>query len=436
MKAADRVRWFSRRAFLGGAGALVALPALRSLAPRELWAQELEQPKRFLAWFFPCGVPSINDWRPTGTGASWDLPLLLSPLESIKDQVSVLSGLQNRGQGPDHTYGTGAFLTGRLIEDSSLGGPSIDQVIADGLQANGTGAPIHSLQLGINDSVCEPNIDCFPVNNITYSDAGNPITKQTDPAAAFDGLFADFTAPDTEAADAAAERRLKRKSVLDAVVKDAARLKPTLAASDRERLEEYLDSVRRTEQRIEGVAGAEITCTPPDAITLGEGIDAEIEAHAEVMALAFECDLTRVITFMAASGATGKSRDYGDYHLSITHRADADWESKFRNTVVWEVQKFVSLVERLSSKTEVDGITPILDNSALFFSSEISDGNGHNHDDMPVLMAGGLGGAINRGQHRVFDGDWFADLFMYVAENMGVPLDSFGLDGQGRITSL
>jgi hypothetical protein len=211
---------------------------------------------------------------------------------------------------------------------------------------------------------------------------------------------------------------------------------PALSYTDRQRLDEYLTSVRRTEENISGLAGATISCEPPDGVSGGGGIDADIDAHAEVMSLAFECDLTRVITFMAASGATGKSRDYDNYHLSITHRADGDWQSKFRNTVIWEVEKFAAFVQRLSTKTEADGVTPILDNSALFFSSEISDGNNHNHSNMPVLMAGGLGGAIQQGIHTDLDGDYFADLFMYIAQNMGVSLDSFGENGEGRITSL
>src|SRR5690606_32989279 len=106
-------------------------------------------------------------------------------------------------------------------------------------------------------------------------------------------------------------------------------------------------------------------------------------------------------------------------------------------TVIWEVEKFAALVNRLSTKTEADGVTPLIDNSALFFSSEISDGNNHNHDDMPVLLAGGLGGAITQGMHTQFSGNvYFADLYMYLAESMGVSLNSFGENGQGRITEL
>jgi hypothetical protein len=226
--------------------------------------------------------------------------------------------------------------------------------------------------------------------------------------------------------------------VLDTVLADATHLRPALSTTDQARLDEYMDSVRSTEQRVDapGAGPRAPSCSPPTGLTTGTGIDADISAHTEVMSLAFECDLTRVISFMAASGATGKSRDYKDYHLSITHRADSDWQDKFRKTVTWEVEKFAALVQRLSTKTEADGVTPIIDNSALFFSSEISDGNNHNHTNMPVLLAGGLGGAITKGQHVVRDGEWFADLFMYIAKSMGVSLDGFGQDGQGRITSL
>lgn len=440
MKADTKVRWHSRRAFLAGAaGTAVALPALHSLLPRSLWAQEAPvHPQRFLAWMFPCGVPSIEKWKPSATGADWQVSELLEAVAPVKQHISVLSGLRNEGKGPDHTFGVGAFLTGRLIneQDETMDGPSIDQVIADGLQQNGTGAAVHSVQLGIQENVCEPGVVCFPNNNISYNDSGLPITKRGSAADAFDALFEDFTNPDSGGADAAAERRARRLSVLDGVTQDAGRLRPALSYTDRLKLDSYLEAIRTVEVQTQNTAGATISCEPPDGVGDGSGIDQQIDAFAEVMSLAFECDLTRVISFMAASGATGKSKDYSNYHLGITHRQQSGWEPAFIATVKWEVEKFAKFVERLSTKTEVDGVTPILNNAALFFSSEISDGNGHGHTDMPVLLAGGLGGAITQGVHTRFNGEYFADLFMYIAQNMGVSLNSFGANGQGRITSL
>ncbi len=441
MRADNQVRWVSRRAMLCGASAMVALPAMRSLMPRDTWAQEVVHPKRFLAWFFPNGVPNINDWRPAATGANWQTSMLLSGLDPVKEHVSVLSNLRNEGAGPDHTHGTGAFLTGRIYPNESvfnLGGPSIDQVIANGLQANGTGGPIHSLQLGIPDNISEPGIASGGCNNISYNGSGGAIAKQTNAGDAFDSIFSGFdNTDDSAAAEEAARRRALRLSVLDTVTGDANRLMPALSSSDRLRLQEYLDSVRSVEVKIGNIAEVDaLSCEPPGSLMWPGQLDARIDAFADLMALAFECDLTRVITFMAASGATGLSRDFPNYHLSITHEQDGDWERKHRETVVWEVEKFARLVDRLSTKMESDGVTPIIDNSALFFSSDISDGNNHNHNNMPVLLAGGLGGAITKGFHRDMDNAYFADVYQYVADSMGVTVDGFGLNGQGRVTSL
>lgn len=441
MKADNKVRWHGRRAFLAGAaGTVVALPALHSLLPRSLWAQDAPvHPQRFLAWMFPCGIPNIDRWKPEGTGTDWQVTELLEALAPVKQHVSVLSDLRNEGRGPDHTYGVGAFLTGRLINtgNNTMGGPSIDQVIADGLQENGTGAAVHSVQLGIQENVCEPNIVCFPNNNISYNNGGNPITKRGSAADAFDALFEGFTAPEPGSENAAAERRARRLSVLDGVIADTGRLGPALSYTDRLKLENYLESIRTVEREVENTTvGGSVSCELPDGVNDGNGIDQRIEAFSDVMALAFECDLTRVITFMAASGATGTSKDYPNYHLGITHEQAQGWQAAFIATVKWEVEKFANLVARLATKTEIDGVTPILDNSALFMSSEISHGNNHNHDEMPVLLAGGLGGAFPQGSHIQFNNEYFADLFMYIAQNMGVPLNSFGANGQGRITNL
>jgi hypothetical protein len=437
MKTTDRVRWFSRRAFLGGAGTLLALPAFESFRTRDARAAG-PPPKRFLAWYFACGVPAIGEWRPTATGANYPLSPLLSELAPIKNKVSVLSGLRNVGNGPDHTFGTGAFLTGNLISNGSMGGASIDQVIANALQAGAGKTPLHSLQLGIKDNVCERQDICSFLNNVSYGMTGTAITKQMDAVAAFNRLFMG-TSPVTSDA-AAQQRQALRKSVLDVVTADANRLRLLLSASDKLRFEEYLTSVRQVEQRVTSI-GAALTCSQPTALTATPtaGIDAEIDAHTEVMALAFECDLTRVITFMAASGATGKSNltTRQDYHLDITHRSDPGWQAKFRSVVTWEVKKFSQLLQRLDAKKDVDGVSTILDNTALFCGSEISDGNRHNHDDMPVLLAGGLGGSFTPGQHRVFsNGEYFADLFMYIAKQMGVSVPSFGRNGTGKITAL
>jgi len=451
----DRVHWLSRRAFLGGAGTLVALPFLESLAPRTARAA-VAPPKRFLAWYFTCGIPAIADWKPTAVGMNWQPSLLLAPLMPIKQKVSVLSGLNNVGKVPDHTYGTGAFLTGTQFTPATLtiSQQSIDQVIADSLQAGPNKAPIHSMQLGPLDTNCEPQIPgaCGFVQNISFGKTGTAITKETDAQNAFNRLFMGAgagTASDPAAINAAKARLAMRKSVLDAVVSDAQNLNGFLSKADQVRFDEYLTSVRRVEGQISGVsaggaAGGAACMSPikPAGLTTSarpvSDLEAQIDAFTEVMTLAFRCDLTRIISFMmTAGGSRFAPMGISDYHLGITHHSVSDWQPKFRTVVTWEVLKFTQLLQKLDAITDVDGTSTVLDNSAVFCSSEISDGNRHNHDDMPVLLAGGLGGAIKPGQHIQYaQNEYFADLFMFLAKSMGVTLDKFGENGTGKITAI
>jgi Protein of unknown function (DUF1552) len=447
MSIRDRVLWLSRRAFLGGAGTLVALPFLESLAPRQALAAGVSGPRRFLAWYFACGIPAITDWTPATTGANWQPSLLLTPLAPIQSKVTVLSGLLNAGHGPDHTYGTAAFLTGSLFANGTIN-QSIDQVIADSLQAGPSKPPIHSMPLGPFDTNCEPFGNCGFVQNVSFSKTGTPVTKETDAQNAFNRLFMG-TSP--RASDPAAKvRQALRKSVLDAVNNDAKNLSSLLGKDDKARFDEYLTAVRKVETQVSGVSAAMAgamcsAATMPAGLTTtalpaGDLFDAEINAFTSVMALAFQCDMTRVITFMMTAGGTRYAPlGLTDYHLGITHHGVSDWQPKFRSVVTYTVTKFTQFLQKLDAIKDVDGVSSILDNTVAFCSSEISDGNLHNHTDMPVLLGGSLGGAIkSTGQHIQFaKGETFADLFMWIAKTMGVaPMTTFGDAGTGKITSL
>ena len=447
MSIRDRVLWSSRRAFLGGAGTLVALPFLESLAPRRALAAGLAGPKRFVAWYFACGIPGIADWTPTATGANWQPSLLLTPVMPIQSKVTVLSGLLNAGHGPDHTYGTGAFLTGSLFANGTIN-QSIDQVIADTLQAGPGKTPIHSMPLGPLDTNCEPFGNCGFIQNVSFGPTGTPVTKETDAQNAFNRLF--MGASPIASDPAAKARQALRKSVLDAVNNDAKNLSALLSKDDKARFDEYLTSVRKVEVQVNGVstamAGAMCSAAnmpaglTPTELPAGDLLEAEVNAFTSVMALAFQCDMTRVITFMETSGGTRFApMGLTDYHLGITHHGVSDWQPKFRAVVTWTVTKFTQFLQKLDAIKDVDGVSSILDNTVAFCSSEISDGNLHNHNDMPVLLGGSLGGTIkSTGQHIQFaNGETFADLFMWIAKNMGVPpMTSFGDAGTGKITSL
>jgi hypothetical protein len=442
----DRVLWLSRRAFLGGSGTLVALPFLDSLAPRRARAASAAAPKRFLAWYWACGIPSITDWKPAGNGVNWQPSMLLTPIMPVKNKVTVLSGLRNAGHGPDHTYGTGAFLTGSNLTAAEKINQSIDQVIADSLQAGPGKPPIHSLQLGPLDTNCEPQGHCGFLQNISFGATGTPITKETDAQNAFNRLFMGGGAP--AASDSAAKaRQALRKSVLDAVNTDAKNLSGLLGKDDKARFDEYLTSVRKVEDQVGAVGGGGtgMLCSGtklPTGLTTTEkpaaNLEAQIDAFTSVMTLAFQCDMTRVISFMMTAGGTKYApMGYTDYHLGITHHSVSDWQPKFRTVVTWIVLKLTQFLQKLDAIKEADG-SSILDNTVVFASSEISDGNRHNHDDMPVILGGGLGGIIKPGQHLQFTkGETFADLFMWIARSMGVPpLTKFGETGTGKISEL
>ena len=452
MSTNNRVLWSSRRAFLAGAGTMVALPFLESLAPRVARAA-VTPPKRFLAWYFTCGIPAIGDWKPANVGMNWQPSMLLTNVAPIKQKVTVLSGLRNAGRGPDHTYGTGAFLTGSLFANGKVN-QSIDQVIADSLQNGPAKPPIHSLQLGPLDTNCEPFGNCGFIQNISFGPTGTPVTKETDAQNAFNRLFMGAGAgmpTDPAAIKAAKTRQLLQKSVLDAVNSDAKSLSVHLSKTDQARFDEYLTSVRKVEAQVSsvgggGAAGAPVTCSgakKPDGLTASArpvtDLEQQINAFSEVMTLALQCDLTRVIAFMmTAGGSRFAPMGYTDYHLGITHHGVSDWQPKFRTVVSWEVLKFTQMLQKLDAIKDVDGTSTVLDNTVVFCSSEISDGNRHNHDDMPVLLGGSLGGSITKvGQHIQFTKqETFADLFMLFAKHMGVNLTRFGETGAGRITEL
>ncbi|MEA2698150.1 MAG: hypothetical protein QOI66_2421 [Myxococcales bacterium] len=448
MSIQERVLWLSRRAFLGGAGTLVALPFLQSLAPRRARAAGATPPKRFLSWYWACGIPAIGDWKPTTYGMNWQPSMLLTPLAPMKNKVTVLSGLKNAGHGPDHTYGTGAFLTGSDFANGKIN-QSIDQVIADSMQAAPSKPPIHSMQLGPLDTNCEPFGNCGFLQNVSFGPTGTPITKETDAQNAFNRLFMGASPMASDPAIKA--RQALRKSVLDAVNKDATSLSGLLGKDDKARFDEYLTSVRKVEDQVSAIGagggGTAMSCSGakmPNGLTMtakpvGDLLESEINAFTSVMALALQCDMTRVISFMMTAGGTKYApMGYTDYHLGITHHGVSDWQPKFRTVVTWIVTKFTQFLQQLDAIKDVDGVSSILDNTVVFCSSEISDGNRHNHDDMPVLLAGGLGGIIKPGQHIQFSkGEYFADLFMWIAKNMGVPpMTKFGDTGTGKIASL
>ncbi len=440
---------WTRRAFLGGAGAVVALPLLESLLPTR-WARTATTPtvsgptKRMLFYYVPNGI-HMPSWTPTEAGNDFTLPLILEPLAPYQSELTVLTGISNfpaHPDGPgDHAAGTGSFLTGahcfKTEGDDIANGISIDQVMA---KAVGEGYKFPSVQLGLEggSSVggCDSGYSCAYSRNISWSGPATPMPKVVNPQLVFDRFFGGH---DPKATQAEIARRQKyRKSVLDYVVADVTGLQGRLGTSDQLKLDEYLTGVRELEKQIEA-AGSAPVCEAPSYPAPDLKFWDLCKVMTDLMVVAFQCNLTPLISFMLANAASGRSYGFLDVtggHHDISHHQDDPVNfAKLEIIDRWEVAQFAYLVQRLSEIPEGEG--SLLDNTLLFFSSEVADGNKHQHRKLPILLAGRGGGAVTPGRHVVYEGEPpLANLFISLAATMGVSLETFGDEGTEPIDQL
>lgn len=437
-------RKLSRRWFLGGAAVAVGLPAFESLMGRGAIAAGTEPIRRFLAFYVPNGIHMAN-WTPNATGAGYDLPAILAPIGSVpglQSKVSVISGLANQPAKPDgpgdHASGTGAFLTCAhpyKTEGSDIkNGISVDQVAANAI---GDATRIASLQLGIDGGAgvggCDSGYSCAYARNISWASDTQPLPKTTNPQVVFDQIFDGFDP--TQTAEAKARIKTYRTSILDYVDQDATALSAKLGTKDKAKLDEYLTGIRDLEVRIQNAA--DITCNIIDRPDENLSYPEHVKIMCDLMALAFQCDVTRIITFMLGNAGSGRNYDFigvsGGHHQISHHQSDPANFDKLTQIDTWEVEQLVYLLGKLDAVSE--GTSTLLDNTALFFSSEIEDGNSHAHVNLPVILAGSAGGAIPTGQHfQVPDKTPLANLFTTILNALGVSSSSFGQDGTGPLT--
>jgi hypothetical protein len=438
----------SRRTVLKGLGAAVALPWLEAMAPVSALAAPAEVaktiPTRMAFLYVPNGV-SMADWTPKGEGPLGSLPAILEPLAPLKDDVMVLSGLtadkaRPNGDGPgDHARALAAYLTGcqpRKTDGADIRcGISVDQVAAARI---GDQTRLPSLEIGCESGRqagnCDSGYSCAYSSTISWRSATTPVPKEVNPKLVFERLFS--TVPDAERA----ARDLRRRSILDFVREDTASLKTQLGATDQRKLEEYFSSVRDIELRIERAA----KMPPPNVpdAKRPEGIPASYEEHLRLMAdllvLAFRTDTTRVCTYVLAN--EGSNRPYpfinvreGHHDLSH-HQNDKAKLAKIRDINHFHMQQFAYLLGQLKAVKEGEGT--LLDHCMIAYGSGNGDGNRHNHDDLPVLLAGKGGGTIKTGRHVRFPRETpLNNLWLSMLDRMGVKVPTLG-DATGRLKGL
>lgn len=443
----------SRRAVLRGLGTAIALPWMESLAraasgaaARTAGAGPDGAPLRLLYLYVPNGV-HVPDWTPAETGAEFALPWILEPLEPVRRHVSVISGLVHdkaraNGDGPgDHARAAAVFLTGvqPLKRDGQVRlGVSADQVAARAAEG---ATRFRSLELGVdpagNAGQCDSGYACAYSGNVSWQDESTPADKETSPRLLFDRLFRGGT--DGEAASAASERRARRRSVLDFVREDEQRLRARLSNDDRAKLGQYFDGVRELERRLEIAADGVVEEVGDESRPAGapRDYDEHLRLLRELLVLALRTDRTRVATLMFAN--EGSDRAYralgvADGHHSISHHGnDPAKTEQIRKINRHHVGHLAALLAALEAERE--GEASLLDRTMLVYGSGISDGNRHNHDELPVLLCG-RGGGLRPGRHlRAPPGTPLMNLHCELLARFGAEVAALG-DSTGRFDAV
>jgi hypothetical protein len=443
-------RSLSRRTVLRGIGATLALPMLDSMVPAFAAPQNpvLRPVRRLGAIYVPNGI-MMNNWTPAVEGAGFEFTPILKPLEAFRDRLLVLSGFANKEADPlpgegagDHSRGPAAFLTGvhaKKTEGADIQvGVSMDQIAARQL---GRETQLASLELGLESSElmgsCDTGYSCAYQGTISWRSPTTPLPMENNPRAVFERLFGDSGSTDSRARSA---RVRTQRSLLDSVTQKVARLESELGPRDRAKLSEYLEAVRDVERRIQRAEEQNANELP--VLEQPGGVPGTFEEHAKLMfdlqALAYQCDLTRVITFMMGrevSGRTYPQIGVPDPHHPISHhQKNPEKMAKVTRVNTHHASMFAYFLEKLRSTPDGDG--SLLDNTLIIYGSGLSDGDLHNHVDLPILVAGAGGGQIKGGRHIRFPNDApLANLHVTLLDKLGIPLEKLG-DSTGRIDHL
>ncbi len=458
--AAQHYASLSRRRFLRGLGACVALPALESLLPARLFGAESSSvgslaktasgaPLRMAYVYFPNGAIQPA-WWPEGEGKDFELGRTMQPLAKVKHQLQILGGLDhvNATPGPDgagdHARAGGTFLTGVRVKKTAgsdiRAGISIDQVVA---QQIGHLTRFPSLELTC-DAVrksgnCDSGYSCAYQYNLSWRSPSTPVAPEPNPRLLFERLFG-AGAPG-ERAESMKRRQEQQRSILDFVRDDAHSLEKQLTYRDKQKLDEYFVSVREIEQRLE--AAERFGAAPDPQIATPAGIPASFEEHVQMMfdmmILAFQTDSTRIATFLLAN--EGSNRTFPEagivegHHYLTHHQNKQDMIDKVAEIDQWYMRQLAKFLEKMEQTADVDGKS-LLHNSMIVYGSGNADGNRHTHTNLPVILAGSGGGTLTPGRFTKFGGVPMSNLLLSLADRMGAQgVEQLG-DSTGRVKAV
>ena len=435
-------RPLSRRAILRGLGAAISLPLLDAMVPAFASPSATAAPLRLGFVYVPNGV-LMNQWTPVINGPDFELPRILAPLAPHRENVLVLSGLtQNTGRPlgdaeGDHARASATYLTGvhpKKTDGAGISaGISVDQVAASHI---GKTTRFPSIELACEDGrlvgSCDSGYSCAYSNTLSWRTPSSPLPPEVNPRAVFERLFG---AIDENPVDRLRRRR-NEASILDYVLDDSRRLTTQLGPADRGKIDEYLTSVREIERRIQLAESDDGQPDPsaPLSIDKPTGVPADFAGYSklmfDLMAASFQTGATRVSTFMMGrEGSTRTYREIGisDAHHPITHhRGNPELIEKVARINTYHTEQFAYFLAKLKSTPDGDGT--LLDHSLIVYGSGLSDGNSHDHGNLPVLLAGKTGG-----QHIMYPAETpMNNLHLALLDRMGVRIDSLG-DSNGEL---
>jgi hypothetical protein len=440
-----------RRTFLRGLGVTMSLPLLDSMIPAQTpLAKTAAAPQiRLGLCFIPHGAV-ISNWTPIGEGTDFKISRALEPLAPFQDQLVVVSNLAHKQAGPagpgdnggDHTRSPAVYLNGvhpkRTDGADIRAGTTIDQIAAAKI---GQDTPLPSLELAIEDysglvGSCDVGFSCAYMNTISWRTPTVPLPMEINPRVVFDRLFGD---------GATAQERLERieeeRSILDAVTSDVRRLERGLGPNDRNRVAEYLDTVREIERRIQlaekqnAISGVVVPASPT-------GIPDDHQTHTklmfDLMTLAFQADITRISTFMMAREVSYRTFPMLDisegFHPASHHQNNPARLENLTRINTYHVSLVAYFLEKLRNTR--DGQGTLLDHSLILYGSGMSNSNIHNHAPLPVFLAGGAAGRLKGGQHLKYpENTPMANLLLTILDKAGVPQESVG-DSTGILSEV
>jgi len=424
-------KYLSRRTFLRGAGVTVGLPLLDAMVPA--WtalAQTAASPKPHLGFMYLPHGAIMEQWTPVADGASFELTPILKPFAPFQKQLTVISGLENKPAiaPPVHALNPATWLSCVTPREGQepYGGITVDQIAATYL---GQDTPLPSLEVSTegrsgNGGACDRAYGCSYSATISFRTPTTPLPMESDPRKLFERLFGQGDTPEERTAIAR-----QYSSILDLVTAEAADLRKTLDAQDRSRLGDYLESVREIERRVQKMEARDLSSLDLPDVPVGSTFDQRLTLMFDMIALAYQANLTRVFTFMMAGEATNQTYNHigvsDAFHPLSHHQNDKTKKDRLVRIQTYHSQAFAKFLAKLAAMPDGDG--SMLDHSLLLYGSNMSNSNAHDEFPLPTLVAGGGCGKLKGGQHvRYPDRTQLSNVLLTLLDRAGVPVEKVG----------